>query len=151
MDKTMWNDEWGSVGVYGTASNTSANPAPAYGGWFDMLKANGLVLNTIIIEGNTKVTNLTKTASLVVSLSANLQNAYLPNNGYQGTVLWLKQWGSGVMRLYPPAGQTLYDDSTENSYIELTSGYTAMCVFVDEITINGVINNKIWLLSKFRW
>lgn len=151
MDKTLWDTDWGIVGVYGTASNSSLNPAPAYGGWFDHLKVNGMILNTTIVKGDTTDTTLSKRTSLVVSLSSNQQNVYLPADAYQGTAIWLKQWSSGFMRVYPPEGKKLFDDSSENSYIDIGEGYSAMCVFIDSIvfgtdpTVYGV-----WLISKFR-
>ncbi|MFT4221993.1 hypothetical protein [Dysgonomonas sp.] len=141
------------AGVIGRASNSNPNPAPAYGGWFQDLMINGTVLNTKVIEGNTQTNNLYRTTSLVISLSSNQQDVYLPSDAYRGTVIWLKQWSQGYIRVYPPNGQRLYDDSTENSYIDVGEGYTAMCIFIDNISFSSDPNNKygVWLLSKFKF
>lgn len=150
MDKNMWGSNYGIVGVFGTASNSSNNPAPAYGGYFNVLRANGLVLSTKTVQGNTTTTRLTKTDSLFISLSANQQHVYLPTNAYRGTVVWLKQWATGYIRVYAPYGQKLYDDDSENEYIDIGEGWTAMCMFLDDITINDS-RYDVWLLNKFKF
>lgn len=152
MDKDRWSN-YGIVGVFGTASNNSSNPAPAYGGWFDSLKANGLILSTTVVQGNTTTTRLNKNNSLVVSLSQNQQHVYLPSNAYRGTVVWLKQWSTGYIRIYAPLGQKLFDDNSENDYIDVGEGWTAMCIFIDDITFSSDPDNSfgVWLLSKFKF
>lgn len=151
MDKSLWGSEWGIVGVYGTARNNSENPAPAYGGWFDDLKVNGMVANHInLFDSSSDTTNLTKRITLVTCGSSNQKDVYLPIDAYPGTVIWLKQWGRGFMRVYPPEGQKLFDDSSENSYIDIGEGWTAMCMFIGDIRIEGV-DYPVWLMSKFRF
>ncbi|MFR9166372.1 MAG: hypothetical protein ACLVKO_09235 [Dysgonomonas sp.] len=105
------------------------------------------------IDSNTQNNNLYRTTSLVISLSSNQQNVYLPSDAYRGTVIWLKQWSQGYIRIYPPNGQKLYDDSTENSYIDVGEGYMAMCIFIDNISFSSDPDNRygVWLLSKFKF
>lgn len=87
MNKQYWNN-WGTVGVYGTASNDTAGMAPAYGGWFDKLKVNGLMLNTIS-------TNVSKTlTNNDVWVSCNNTNNItinLPPSPYIGQMIMIKR------------------------------------------------------------
>lgn len=53
------------------------------------------------------------------------------------------------MRVYPRSGQHLYDDSSENSNLDIGEGWAAMCVFTVGY-VNGV-KKEAWLMSKFRW
>ena len=137
------------AGVIGRATNSNSNPAPAYGGYFLDLFASGLILDTISISGTTNLnTILTKNNSFVHSISTVQQTVTLPSNAYKGTVLWLKQWQGGFMRVQPPTGQKLFDDATENTYLDISNGETAMCVFVGIMTIAGS-DYGTWLISKF--
>jgi hypothetical protein len=150
MAKSLYSDDF-IAGVIGVARNSNSNPAPAYGGHFDILKANGLVLGMRTISSTaTTNTSLYKTDSLVISSSNVLQNVYLPTDAYKGTVIFLKQWSDATMRIYPGTGQRLYDDNSVNSYIDLTSGWTAMCIYIGEWSVSGV-SYPVWLLSKFRF
>ncbi|GAB6010139.1 hypothetical protein [Dysgonomonas reticulitermitis] len=150
MDKDMWGSEWGIVGVYGTASNSSANPASAYGGWFDNLKVNGLVLNTTTIGNTSSDTILNSRTSMVVSFASSQKNVYLPAKADRGTTIFLKQLNPGSIRIYPNTGQRLYDDSTPNDYIDVGEGWTAMCVFMDGLS-DSTANYDVWLISKFKF
>lgn len=137
------------AGVIGAAANSNDNPAPAYGGYFNILKANGLVLNTRIIDNAISVsTAVTTETTLVVSLSRVLQNVYLPSNAYNGTVIWLKQWFAGTMRIYPPEGYKLFDDATENTFLDVNHGEVAMCICLTDVSVSG---SKIWLFNKHRF
>jgi hypothetical protein len=149
MDKSMWGSEWGVVGVYGTASNDSKNPAPAYGGWFDNLKVNGLVLNTTTLSNTSPDTILTARTSMVVSFASSQKNVYLPAKADRGTTLFLKQLNPGSIKIYPNTGQRLYDDSTPNDYIDVGEGWTAMCVFIDNVK-SGTESYDVWIISKFK-
>ena len=94
------------------------------------------------------MTSLYSTDALVVSLSGVQQNITLPSDAYQGAIIWFKQWFSGFMRIYPPAGYKLYDDNSENTYLDVGHGETAMCICLSNVTVNG---SKIWLLGKFKF
>lgn len=153
MDKGWWTGDWGLVGVYGTASNRSNNPAPAYGGWFDQLRMNGHSLSMISLSGNGgEITRLTRNTSFILGNSKGVQHVYLPTNAYRGTVIWFKQWWTGYMRIYAPLGQRLFDDSSENEYIDVGEGWTAMCVYIGEWTPAGSVDSYgTWMLSKFKF
>ena len=152
MDKSRWDSEWGVVGVYGTARNNSSNPAPAYGGWFDNLKVNGLVLNTKTIDNTSSDTTLSSRTSMVVSFASSQKNVYLPAKADRGTTIFLKQLNPGSIRIYPNNGQRLYDDSTPNDYIDVGEGWTAMCVFMDGLSnTSGTEKYDAWLISKFKF
>ncbi|MDR2936127.1 MAG: hypothetical protein LBU80_02135, partial [Rikenellaceae bacterium] len=146
MNKTVWRSE-AVVGVYGSASNNSSNPAPAFGGWFNVLKANGLVLSMVKASGQTAgTTYLTKTQNLFVSGSSALQTVYLPSDAYEGAVVYLKQWMTGTTRIYPPSGQKLFDDSSENTYVDLGQARAAICIYIGDNIINYV-TYKCWLIN----
>lgn len=88
MDKSMWGSEWGIVGVYGTASNSSANPAPAYGGYFNVLQANGLFISAKRI---TTDTTLTKTDVFVSCYNSNDITVTLPKDPYIGQYIQIRK------------------------------------------------------------
>lgn len=140
------------IGVRGLASNGFADGAPAYGGYFDALRVNGLILKVRQVSGTTdQNTQLTATDTYVFSDSEVQQTVILPiYDVYIGRKIELKQWKSGFIRLQPPAGQKLYDDSTENTYIDISEGETATVVCVGERLINSV-KTKVWLLSKYKF
>ncbi|MEN9919690.1 MAG: hypothetical protein RL662_2126 [Bacteroidota bacterium] len=152
MDKDRWGSNYGIVGVFGTASNKSANPAPAYGGWFDQLKVNGMILNMIDLTGDVEnTTRLTRGVSYVLGNSTKAQHVYLPTNAYKGTVIWFKQWWTGYMRIYAPLGQRLFDDSSQNDYLDVGEGWTAMCTYIGEW---GAVNEEkkgTWMFSRFKF
>lgn len=140
------------VGVRGFAANGKSDGAPAYGGYFDALRVNGLILKVRQVSGTTdQNTQLITTDTYVFSDSEVQQTVILPiYDVYTGRKIEFKQWKSGFIRLQPPAGQKLYDDSTENTYIDISEGETATVVCVGEKRI-GDNNYKVWLLSKYKF
>lgn len=141
----------GTIGVYGTASNVNASDtAPAYGGWFDKLRVNGLVMNTLKLSGSTDLsTVLTSTASYIFSDSSVMQTVTLPSDAIVGQKLEFKQWKSGYIRLQAPTGQKLFSDSTDIDYIDIAEGYTAMVTYVGEYDYGDSFKGT-WILSKFK-
>lgn len=134
--------------VYGYASNSGT--APAFGGYFFNLKANGLTLGIKKIFGkSTTTTNLTDAQTLVVGLSSVKQNVYLPASDKQGQTIILKQLWTGYMRVYPRSGYKLFDDSTENEYYDVGQGQCLIAHFV-KFSINGE-NVSVWTLSRFKY
>lgn len=140
------------VGVRGFAANGKSDGAPAYGGYFDTLRVNGLILKVRQVSGTTdQNTQLITTDTYVFSDSEVQQTVILPiYDVYIGRKIELKQWKGGFIRLQPPAGHKLYDDSTENTYIDIAEGETATVVCVGEKRI-GDNNYKVWLLSKYKF
>lgn len=150
LNKTEWDTGESSLlaAVYGYASNSGT--APAYGGYFFNLKANGLTLGIKKIFGTTTATTyLTDAQTLVVGLSSVKQNVYLPASDKQGQTIILKQLWTGYMRVYPRSGYKLFDDSTENEYYDVGQGQCLIAHFV-KFAINGE-NVSVWTLSRFKY
>ena len=150
LNKTEWDTGESSLlaAVYGYASNSGT--APAYGGYFFNLKANGLTLGIKKIFGtSTATTYLTDAQTLCVGLSSVKQNVYLPASDKQGQTIILKQLWTGYMRVYPRSGYKLYDDSTENEYYDVGQGQCLIAHFV-KFAINGE-NVSVWTLSRFKY
>lgn len=134
-------------GVYGGASNSNADPAPTYGGYFDKVRANGITFGSVVINSDTTLTtNLSEYDSMVISTSNALQNIYLPTDVYIGTVIYVRQWQIGTARVFPPSGAKLYDDSSENSYRDIANGQMVMFTFIG---VYGVDPNyyPTWLMN----
>jgi hypothetical protein len=150
LNKTEWESGESTLlaAVYGYASNSGT--APAFGGYFFNLKANGLTLGIKKIFGtSTSTTNLTDAQTLVVGLSSVKQNVYLPASDKQGQTIILKQLWTGYMRVYPRSGYKLFDDSTENEYYDVGQGQCLIAHFV-KFFINGE-NVSVWTLSRFKY
>lgn len=150
LNKTEWDTGESTLlaAVYGYASNSGT--APAFGGYFFNLKANGLTLGIKKIFGkSTTTTYLTDEQTLVVGLSSVKQNVYLPASGKQGQTIILKQLWTGYMRVYPRSGYKLFDDSTENEYYDVGQGQCLIAHFV-KFSINGE-NVSVWTLSRFKY
>lgn len=96
MDKNMWGSNYGIVGVFGTASNSSNNPAPAYGGYFNVLRANGLYLSVRQIDSTTY---LTKTDCYISAYNQSAITVYLPLNPYVGQIIYLRQMNPDVITI----------------------------------------------------
>lgn len=150
LNKTEWESGESTLlaAVYGYASNSGT--APAFGGYFFNLKANGLTLGIKKIFGtSTSTTYLTDAQTLVVGLSSVKQNVYLPASDKQGQTIILKQLWTGYMRVYPRSGYKLFDDSTENEYYDVGQGQCLIAHFV-KFAINGE-NVSVWTLSRFKY
>lgn len=150
LNKTEWDTGETTLlaAVYGYASNSGT--APAFGGYFFNLKANGLTLGIKKIFGtSTSTTYLTDAQTLVVGLSSVKQNVYLPASDKQGQTIILKQLWTGYMRVYPRSGYKLFDDSTENEYYDVGQGQCLIAHFV-KFAINGE-NVSVWTLSRFKY
>ena len=150
LNKTEWESGESTLlaAVYGYASNSGT--APAFGGYFFNLKANGLTLGIKKIFGkSTTTTYLTDAQTLVVGLSSVKQNVYLPASDKQGQTIILKQLWTGYMRVYPRSGYKLFDDSTENEYYDVGQGQCLIAHFV-KFAINGE-NVSVWTLSRFKY
>lgn len=77
----------GVVGVYGRANNKTENPAPAYGGYFDMLRANGLCLNTCAI---TRDTIITEHDVIIACYNEYRCKVTLPSAPYNGRTIYVR-------------------------------------------------------------
>ena len=132
---------------FGRIENASNNPAEGYGGWFDMLKANGFVRGMRMIEDYfPATTNIDKYTSLVVSASSQLKTIVLPADAYAGTEIKVRAYGSGTIRVTPPAGCVLLDDTSPNDYKDVGMGELGTCIYIG---IRGGMGT--WLFNKQGW
>lgn len=111
MNKSYFSN-WGLVGVFGRASNSNtSNPAPAYGGWFDILKVNGLVLRVRRISAST---TLSQSDVYVSCYNTSEINLYMPANPYEGTVIFVRRVNSPNIRIYGNGKQIHVDGNVHN-------------------------------------
>lgn len=156
LAKSSWglnNDEAMLAGVYGVANNSNGSPAPAYGGFFYDLKACGLILKTRYIGDSSSGNDLyiPKSVSQVISVtnSGTRKNVYLPNDGYDGRVIFFHQQGGGGLRVYPQSGQHIYDDTSENSYYDIDEGRTLMAIF--GVWYKNNVRTEVWTVRVFKY
>lgn len=133
------------AGVYGHASNSGT--APSFGGYFLNLKAKGLILGTKYIT--TSGTYLTDAMTNVVGFGSSQMNVYLPASIREGQTIFVKQWWTGSLRIYPRSGQKIYDDSSENEYYDFGQGQGGIFTFV-RAAINGE-SVEVWLVSRWKY
>ena len=132
------------AGVFGIASNSST--APAYGGFFEVLKAKGLVLGIKYVSG---ATYLSKTDTLAVGLSSSTVNCYLPTDPEEGHTIIFKQLWTGTMRVRPRNGHVIYDDDSENEYYDAADGQVIIAHFT-KLRISDV-SKQVWVVSRFKF
>ena len=138
------------AGVYGRADNSGT--APAFGGFFYNLYAGGLILGRkCITESGTKghTNYLSGSDSVVIGYSRYDETVYLPSNPTEGQVIFVKQWWSGSLNIYPLTGHYIYDDTSENTYYPFSEGQGGMFVFTIGY-VNGV-KKEAWIVSKWKY
>lgn len=138
------------AGVYGRADNSGT--APAFGGFFYNLYAGGLVLGRkCITESGTKghSSYLSGSDSVVIGYSRYDETVYLPSNPTEGQVIFVKQWWSGSLHIYPLTGHWIYDDTSENTYYIFSEGQGGMFVFTIGY-VNGV-KKEAWIVSRWKY
>lgn len=137
------------AGFYGDASNTG--DAFAYGGYFRNLKVCGFIgkLAYVTDTASSSPVTLPSLVTNVVCLtnSGTRGNIYLPNDGIDGKVVWVKQSGAGTARVYPQSGQHLMEFSSEINYIDATSGQEMRFVFT-RINVSGT-TMEMWVVTKY--
>lgn len=138
------------AGVYGRADNSGT--APAFGGFFYNLYAGGLILGRkCITESGTKghSSYLSGSDSVVIGYSRYDETVYLPSNPTEGQVIFVKQWWSGSLNIYPLTGHYIYDDTSENTYYLFSEGQGGMFVFTIGY-VNGV-KKEAWIVSRWKY
>lgn len=138
------------AGVYGRADNSGT--APAFGGFFYNLYAGGLILGRkCITESGTKghSSYLSGSDSVVIGFSRYDETVYLPSNPTEGQVIFVKQWWSGSLNIYPLTGHYIYDDTSENTYYPFSEGQGGMFVFTIGY-VNGV-KKEAWIVSRWKY
>lgn len=138
------------AGVYGRADNSGT--APAYGGFFYDLYAGGLTLGRKCIteNGNSGHSSyLSSDDSIVIGYSRYAETVYLPSDPKEGQVIFVKQWWSGSLHIYPLTGHCIYDDTSENTYYTFNEGQGGMFVFTIGY-VNGV-KKEAWIVSRWKY
>ena len=138
------------AGVYGRADNSGT--APAYGGFFYDLYAGGLTLGRRCIteSGNSGHSSyLSSDDSIVIGYSRYAETVYLPSDPKDGQVIFVKQWWSGSLHIYPLTGHYIYDDTSENTYYPFSEGQGGMFVFTIGY-VNGV-KKEAWIVSRWKY
>lgn len=138
------------AGVYGRADNSGT--APAYGGFFYDLYAGGLTLGRKCIteNGNSGHSSyLSSDDSIVIGYSQYAETVYLPSDPKEGQVIFVKQWWSGSLHIYPLTGHCIYDDTSENTYYTFSDGQGGMFVFTIGY-VNGV-KKEAWIVSRWKY
>ena len=138
------------AGVYGRADNSGT--APAYGGFFYDLYAGGLTLGRKCIteNGNSGHSSyLSSDDSIVIGYSRYAETVYLPSDPKEGQVIFVKQWWSGSLNIYPLTGHYIYDDTSENTYYPFSEGQGGMFVFTIGY-VNGV-KKEAWIVSRWKY
>lgn len=93
VTKDTYADRNFVAGVYGSASNSGS--APAFGGYFDLLRANGLY---IAIRRISIGTTLNKYDCYVSCYNTSDITVYLPSSPYTGQVIYIRQMNAnGIM------------------------------------------------------
>lgn len=150
LNRDAWSGNADSnclAGVYGVASNSGT--APCYGGLFQILKAYGLILNVEYINSTVTSKYIYDSDSMVVSFTTKTCVTYLPAATREGQIIFMKQVGTGIMRVYPRGSQLLYDDNTQNDYYDVGCGQMLIAVFC-RCSINGVIS-EVWWVNRIKW
>ena len=148
----IWNNENFIAGVYGTASN--ALDAPAFGGYFNDLKAAGFILNTMYVSDSTSGSNLdiNTTTSLVIGLvnSGTTKSITLPADVAVGRTIIVKMIGTGTVRVLRRDGFHIFDDSSENAYYDAGNGDLLIFHFCKFTQTTGEVstNMNAWVVSK---
>lgn len=155
VNKSEWQTNINQTmvsGVFGRASNSGT--APAYGGFFNMLYAGGLVLGRKAITGTSdNTTYLSAGDSIIIGYNSAVSTVYLPSDPYEGQVIFVKQWWSGTMRFRPRTNHHIYDDHTENEYYDFPEGYAGMFVFSIGYIGSGsnAVKTEAWIVSRWRY
>ena len=150
LNRDAWSGNSDSnclAGVYGVASNSGT--APCYGGLFQILKAYGLILNVEYINSTVTSKYIYDSDSMVVSFTTKTCLTYLPAATREGQIIFMKQVGTGIMRVYPRGSQLLYDDNTQNDYYDVGCGQMLIAVFC-RCSINGV-SSEVWWVNRIKW
>lgn len=155
VNKSEWQTNINQTmvsGVFGRASNSGT--APAYGGFFNMLYAGGLVLGRkAITDTSDNTTYLSAGDSIIIGYNSAVSTVYLPSDPYEGQVIFVKQWWSGTMRFRPRTNHHIYDDHTENEYYDFPEGYAGMFVFSIGYIGSGsnAVKTEAWIVSRWKY
>ena len=137
-------DENCVVGVYGKANN-QAN-APAYGGYFENLKACGLMLSRKIITDSTQDNEqITSNQTLVVGTADIDKTIVLPSGSIEGRVIVIQQIGAGKLEITAPSGTRL---NLNGNSLLLSQNEGALAFLVAYKQSNSTLK-YVWIINKF--
>ena len=148
----VWDKESTLIaGLYGRASNSGT--ALAYGAYIWDLLAAGLILRQKYVGDNyaNNAYQIPSGVTQIVGLanSGVTAQAILPSDGMEGKVIYVKQIGSGTIRVSPKSGQKICDDDSENAYYEASCGQEMKFTFA-KYNINSV-TTEVWLVSRWKF
>lgn len=130
-----YGDRKGVIGVYGSAENIALNPVPAYGGYFEMLRANGLCLNTRAIDGNAEISD----RDVIISCyNESPCTVTLPSAPYKGRIIYVRMAKSKSVTVVSSSANIL------------VQGKKQTAVFVGKIAGDGAMliwDEKSWLYN----
>ena len=141
-----YNTDTFVAGVYGKASNTGT--AEAYGGYFEHLKASGMVFNVRMISESWAQIKDTETMIIGIRGSGGY-DVYLPTAPRIGQTVFFHVFGTSTMWVKPNGNHILYDDNTENDSHGIHCGDSGMATFV-RVRINNK-SKQVWLIGKWRF
>ena len=138
-------DDAAIVGVFGKATNNGN--APAYGGMFYQLKANGLILGVKKILKKDAV-NLDRDTPRVFGIASS-SIVFLPKDAYEGQVFIITQLGSGTMKIYTPqefdVAYVFRPAGREEDMISLESGQSCRLTYLKGLQDSNGRKLNIWV------
>ena len=138
-------DDAAIVGVFGKATNNGN--APAYGGMFYQLKANGLILGVKKILKKEAV-NLDRDTPRVFGIASS-SIVFLPKDAYEGQVFIITQLGSGTMKIYTPqefdVAYVFRPAGREEDMISLESGQSCRLTYLKGLQDSNGRKLNIWV------
>ena len=146
MDKASWGN-WGIAGVVGMAANHSANPAPAYGGYFIDLFVSGLIFQTKIYTDTDFKKDIHQfpsgTYTYIIGNNDTTEGTLvLPPTPYDGCVLFIRSTGIARLnvRAYSSTSAPIVTNNklSWNTYYAIGRGNLVMLVY----------KGGLWLLNK---
>lgn len=126
MDKDYWNDSQCIIGVYGTARNSSSNPSPAYGGYFDKLMANGFYMKVRRMSASATLTDNDVWITCINTINITIT---LPSSPYVGKIVYIKRQYDAEVTING-GGIGIYGNSSMGGSFNISNkGRTAMLVY----------------------
>lgn len=134
------------AGIYGRAHNSGT--APAYGGYFENLKAAGLVLSKRVITDTTTNVQININDTIIVCNATTSKTIVLPANNIDGKVIIVQQFGVGTLRVTVNAssGHILGMPSVGDVYT--LSQYECAVLIMSAYQENNSVK-YVWSINKF--
>ncbi|GAA4272033.1 hypothetical protein U6A24_11030 [Aquimarina gracilis] len=127
LNKSAYSNNNALVGVFGRAHNAASDPAPAYGGYFIGLKANGFFYNVKVITQTTTSHTVSGSEDYISCYNTELLQLYLPtSNRHPGRIIYVKRI-NGLVRVYGNGVNLMLHN--QGSSVEVADGDCWMFVF----------------------